>query len=138
MTAAGVAGPGILDDLEFTTKPPRAAEIVQELRAEGRCPPWVTGGEVYGRGTKLRAFLEASRTGEVLKVPCSFRVTLPTGQKARADHAARLVPGRSWQTAPAGHGSKGERDYGWAWPSTASPRRHLLIRRHPHQPASRS
>jgi hypothetical protein len=25
----------------------------------------------------------------VLKVPCSFRVTLPTGQKVRADHAAR-------------------------------------------------
>jgi len=45
----------------------------------------------------------------VLKIPRSFRITLPTGQKARADHAARLAP--AWQTASAGHGSKGERDY---------------------------
>jgi SRSO17 transposase len=129
------AAAGIPDDLEFKTKPQLAAEIVKELLAEGRCPPWVTGDEVYGRDTKLRTFLEASRTGYVLKVPCSFRVTLPTGQKARADHAARLVPGRGWQTASAGHGSKGERDYGWAWLSTASPRRHLLIRRSLHEPA---
>ena len=29
-----------------------------------------------------------------------------------------------------GHGSKGERWYAWAWLATASPRHHLLIRRH--------
>jgi hypothetical protein len=53
----------------------------------------------------------------------------------RADHAARLVPARAWQTASAGHGSKGERDYGWAWLATASARRHLLIRRHLRDPS---
>jgi hypothetical protein len=53
----------------------------------------------------------------------------------RADHAARLVPARAWQTASAGHGSKGERDYGWAWLATASARRHLLIRRRLCDPA---
>ena len=47
----------------------------------------------------------------------------------RADHAARLGPARAWQSASAGAGSKGERDYGWAWLATASPRHHLLIRR---------
>jgi hypothetical protein len=30
----------------------------------------------------------------------------------------------------AGKGSKGERWYAWAWIATASPRHHLLIRRH--------
>ena len=120
---------GIPDDLQFRTKPQLAAEILEGVMAEGCCPPWVTGDEVYGRDAKLRLFLEARRTGYVLKIPCSFRVTLPTGQKVRADHAARLVPARAWQTASAGAGSKGERDYGWAWLATASPRHHLLIRR---------
>jgi len=123
--AAGIPG-----DLEFKTKPALGAEIVTQLLAEGRCPPWVTGDEVYGRDTKLRSALEDQHLGYVLKIPCSFRVTLPTGQKMRADHAARLVPASAWQTASAGHGSKGERDYSWAWLAAASPRRHLLIRRH--------
>lgn len=56
-------------------------------------------------------------------------------QKVRADHAARLVPAAAWQTAPAGHGSKGERDYGWAWLATASARHQLLIRRNLRDPA---
>lgn len=80
--------------------------------AEGRCPPWVTGDEVYGRDANLRQALEDQPTGYVLKIPRSFRVTLPTGQKIRAGHAAALVPASAWQTASAGHGSKGERDYG--------------------------
>ena len=128
--AAGIPG-----DLEFATKPQLAAEIVKQLLAEGRCPPWVTGDEVYGRDAGLRSVLEDRHLGYVLKIPCSFRVTLPAGQKIRADHAARLVPARAWQTASAGHGSKGERDYDWAWLAAASPRRHLLIRRRLTDPA---
>jgi len=126
---------GIPDDLEFATKPQLATEILTELIAGGSCPPWVTGDEVYGRDARLRAFLEAARTGYVLKIPCSLRITLPSGQKTRADHAARLVPARAWQSASAGQGSKGERDYGWAWLATASPRHHLLIRRSLTDPA---
>ena len=129
------AAAGIPGDLDFKTKPQLAAEIVAQLRTEGRCPPWVTGGEVYGRDAKLRTMLEDQGTGYVLKIPCSFRVTLPAGQKIRADHAAALVPARGWQTASAGHGSKGERDYSWAWLATASARRHLLIRRRLADPA---
>src|SRR5260370_1179506 len=124
------AAAGIPPHLEFKTKPRTAAQMIKQILAEERCPPWLTGDEVYGRDATLRAFLEERRTGYVLKIPCSFRVTLPAGQKARADHAARLVPARAWQTASAGHGSKGERDYSWAWLGTASARHHLLIRRH--------
>jgi SRSO17 transposase len=122
--AAGIPG-----ELTFATKPALAAEIIEDLLAGGRCPPWVTGDEVYGRDAKLRSFLEDQGAGYVVTIPCSFRVTLPTGQKIRADHAARLVPAAAWQTASAGHGSKGERDYRWAWLATASAHHHLLIRR---------
>ena len=126
---------GIPEDLEFATKPQLAGEIVTELRSEGRCPPWVTGDEVYGRDATLRQSLEEQGIGYALKIPCSFRITLPTGQKVRADHAAALVPAKGWQMASAGHGSKGERDYDWAWLATGSACRHLLIRRHLRDPA---
>ena len=129
------AAAGIPEDLRFQTKPQLAAGIVKQLLVEERCPPWVTGDEVYGRDARLRRFLEERRTGYVLKIPCSFRVTLPTGQKMRADHAARLVPAAGWQTASAGRGSKGERDYGRAWMATASPRHYLLVRHRLTDPA---
>jgi hypothetical protein len=37
---------------------------------------------------------------------------------------------RRWEVRSAGKGSKGQRWYAWAWIATASPRRHLLVRRH--------
>jgi hypothetical protein len=70
-----------------------------------------------------------------LLVPPSSSIGADPWQKVRADHAARLVPAAAWQTAPAGHGSKGERDYGWAWLATASARHQLLIRRNLRDPA---
>ena len=126
---------GLPEDLESATKPQLAAGIITQLPAEGRCPPWVTGDEVHGRDAGLRPVLEGRHTGHVLTIPCSFRVTLPDGQKMRTDHAARLVPARARQIASAGRGSKGGRDYRRAWLATASPRRHLLIRRSLTDPA---
>jgi hypothetical protein len=62
-------------------------------------------------------------------VPCSFRITLPSGRRLRADTASRLVPTGAWTRASCGPGSKGDRDYAWGWLATASPRHHLLVRR---------
>ena len=92
---------GIPEDLEFATKPQLGTEIVRELLTEGRCPPWVTGDEVYGRDARLRAFLEDQGSGYVLKIPCSFRVTLPAGHKmlnftGPARTLAEYWNGRSW------------------------------------------
>ena len=57
------AAAGIPPELEFATKPQLAVKMVMQLVAEGRCPPWVTGDEVYGRDTKLRQALEDHRRG---------------------------------------------------------------------------
>jgi len=100
------AAAGIPDDLDFQTKPALAAEIVTDLRAEGRCPPWATGDEVYGRDAKLRTVLEDQGTGYALKIPCSFRVTLLTGQKIRADHAAGWSPPAAGRAPRPGTGPK--------------------------------
>src|SRR6266516_5704595 len=45
----------LAQNLGFKTKPQLAAELLDEVAEIGCCPPWVTGDEVYGRDTKLRA-----------------------------------------------------------------------------------
>jgi hypothetical protein len=59
-------------------------------------------------------------------------LTLAAGTKLTCAEAARrlLKDSRRWKVRSAGKGSKGERWYAWAWIGTASPRHHLLIRRH--------
>ena len=47
-----------------------------------------------------------------------------------ADAASVLAGTRCGEVRSAGHGSKGQRWYAWAWIATASARHHLLIRRH--------
>jgi hypothetical protein len=68
----------------------------------------------------------------VLRVPSSFRLTLAAGVTLScAQAAARLLNDtRRWELRSAGPGSKGALWSAWALAATASPRRHLLIRRH--------
>jgi SRSO17 transposase len=127
---------GVPDEVEFKTKPQLAVEMLTGLTGAGGCPPWCAGDEVDGRDTKLRAFLEGQGIGYVLGVPCSFRITVPSGRKIGVAHAAALVPARAWITASCGKGSKGDRDYAWAWLATASPRHTMLARRNLHDPSA--
>src|SRR6202011_5841116 len=62
----------------------------------------------------------------------SFMITVAPGTKVTSAEAVKcLVKGkRRWEVRSAGKGSKGERWYAWAWIGTASPRHHLLVRRH--------
>jgi hypothetical protein len=76
--------------------------------------------------------LEERGQGYVLRVPSTFRLTLARGVTMTCAQAAtRLLTGsRRWEVRSAGAGSKGQRWYAWALLATASPRHHLLIRRH--------
>ena len=68
----------------------------------------------------------------MLRVASNFTITLAAGTKLTcAEAVKRLVKDkRRWEVRSAGKGSKGERWYAWAWIATASPRHHLLVRRH--------
>ena len=89
------------------------------------------GDKVYGSCTELREYLEDHDQAYVLRVPSSFRLTLAGGVTLTCRQAAaRLGRRRGWEVRSAGTGSKGQRWYAWAWLGTASPRRHLLVRRH--------
>jgi SRSO17 transposase len=124
---------GLPPDLVFRTKGQLAITICADAFADGVQLDFACGDEVYGSCTALREFLEGRGQGYVLRVPSSFPLTLARGVTLTCAQAARpLLKGstRRWETRSAGKGSKGERWYGWAWLATASPRHHLLIRRH--------
>jgi SRSO17 transposase len=122
---------GLPLDLEFHTKGELAIGICTEAFAGGVRLDFVCGDEVYGACTKLREFFEDHGQGYVLRVPSSFRLTLAAGTTLSCTEAVTgLLNKHRWEVRSAGQGSKGARWYAWAMLATASPRRHLLIRRH--------
>jgi SRSO17 transposase len=125
------AAMGLPADLAFRTKGQLAIDILTDAFADGVRLDFVCGDEVYGACTELREYLEGRGQAYVLRVPCSFRLALPGGVALSCEQAAARLPGRrGWEIRSAGTGSKGQRWYAWAWLGTASPRHHLLIRRH--------
>jgi hypothetical protein len=122
---------GLPLDLVFRTKGQLAIDICTEALADGILFDFMCGDEVYGSCTGLREFFEARGQGYVLRVPSNFHFTLASGVKlACAQAVSRLAEDARWEVRSAGKGSKGDRWYAWAWLGTASPRHHLLVRRH--------
>ena len=123
---------GLPLDLEFRTKGQLAIDICTGAIADGLRFDFICGDEVYGSCTQLREFLEASGQAYVLRVASDFTLTLAAGTKLTCAQAVTrlLRDERRWEVRSAGKGSKGDRWYAWAWLGTASPRHHLLVRRH--------
>ena len=123
---------GLPLDLEFRTKGQLAIDICADCVADGLSFDFACGDEVYGSCTQLREFFEDNGQAYVLRVASSFMITLAPGTRMTcADAVKRLLKDkRRWEVRSAGKGSKGERWYAWAWIATASPRHHLLVRRH--------
>jgi SRSO17 transposase len=123
---------GLPPGLEFRTKGQLAMDIWADACADGTGFDFACGDEVYGGCTQLRAFFEDRGQAYVLRVASNFMLTLAAGTKLTCAQAvARLVKDkRRWEVRSAGKGSKGDRWYAWAWIGTASPRHHLLVRRH--------
>ena len=123
---------GLPLNLEFRTKGQLAIDISKDAGDDGIRPDFYCGDEVYGTCTELREHFEAEGQAYVLRVPSNFTLTLAAGTTMTCAEAVKslLKHKRRWEVRSAGSGSKGERWYAWAWIATASPRHHLLIRRH--------
>jgi len=80
----------------FATKPALAQRTDFGALDVGMKAKWVTGDEVYGNNTDLRAALEHRNVGYVMAVSCDHRLPSPGGP-VRADSVARGLPARSWQ-----------------------------------------
>jgi SRSO17 transposase len=125
------AAAGIPAGTVFATKPGLARAMIGRALDAGTPAAWVTGDEVYGADPGLRADLERRRTGYVLAVAATCRVSTAAGRCQARAIAARL-PRAAWQRYSAGAGAKGHRYYDWAWLAAgpARPGHHwLLIRR---------
>jgi SRSO17 transposase len=123
---------GLPLDLQFRTKGQLAIDILDDAYADGLAFDFICGDEVYGSCTQLRDYLEGRGQAYVLRVACSFTVTLAAGTAMSCADAVKtlLKDKRRWEVRSAGAGSKGERWYAWAQIATASPRHSLLVRRH--------
>ena len=123
---------GLPLDLEFRTKGQLAIDICAGAYTDGLRFDFACGDEVYGGCTQLREFFESSGQAYVLRVASNVTITLATGVKLTCAEAVKWLvkDKRRWEVRSAGKGSKGERWYAWAWIATASPRHHLLVRRH--------
>lgn len=104
---------GIPDDLAFAAKPVLAARMISRALDAGTPARWVAGDEVYGDNPHLRAAPEDRRTGYVLAVSSTHRVTTHAG-RIPAKALATRIPKRARQRLSAGTGAKGERLYDWA------------------------
>jgi len=123
---------GLPPGLVFRTKGQLAIDICADAAADGAGADFICGDEVYGNCAELREHFEDHGQGYVLRVRSTFRLIVAGGiTRSCAQAAGQLLRDRRcWETRSAGKGSKGARWYEWAWLGTASPRHHLLIRRH--------
>ena len=125
---------GLPPDLRFRTKGQLAIDVLTDAYADGLSFDFICGDEVYGNCTGLREYLEQEGQAYVLRVASSLMVTLAAGTRMTCADAVKKLLGdkdqRRWEVRSAGKGSKGARWYAWAWIATASPRHHLLVRRH--------
>lgn len=132
------AAAGVPDQVRFATKITLARRMLTRALAAGIGAAWATADEFYGGDRHLRADLQARSVGYVLAVAKSHRVTTcaPLGGQ-RVDQITAGLPARSWNRRSAGEGSKGWRDYDWAWVRLVAPQaeaaaggeHYLLVRR---------
>jgi SRSO17 transposase len=126
------AGMGLPRGLAFRTKGQLAIDLCSEAYADGLAFDFACGDEVYGNCTGLREFFEQHGQAYVLRVASTFMVDLAAQTRMTCAQAVTLLgtDTRRWEVRSAGAGSKGARWYAWMWIATASPRHHLLVRRH--------
>ena len=98
----------------FATKGQLAQAMLARAFAADVPAAWVTGDEVYGNTSTLRAWLEEEQRPYVLAVACDHLIW--TGaQQQRADEHFAALPADAWVALSAGEGSQGPRLYDWAW-----------------------
>jgi len=94
---------GIPGHLEPATKPQLGAQMLAGMPDAGIEIPWLAADEVYGQDPGLRELCEERGVGYVLGVACSFRLTLPSGARIRADKILAKIPGRAWTILDEAH-----------------------------------
>lgn len=105
------------DEIEFLTKPQLATRMLTRALDAGVKPAWVVGDSIYS-ASSLRRELERRQQPYVLAVTSGALVRYWDGYGLALEPVAKVfagLPKRAWRRHSTGAGSKGERDYDWAW-----------------------
>lgn len=128
---------GVPEEVKFATKPQIARMMLERAQTAGALLAWVTGDTVYGNDRRLRGWLEEQCQAYVLAVACTERVWIDGSTGATQVAVEKVItelPAETWQRLSCGVGSKGPREYDWAWIELVSGQqsgwsRWLLVRR---------
>jgi SRSO17 transposase len=105
---------GVPSGVKFATKPELAKKMLKRaFKARVPCR-WVTGDEIYGNNPKLWRWLERNKHSYVLAIASNQYVRWDLKQVQASKILAEMVSSK-WVRMSIGAGSKGEREYDWAW-----------------------
>jgi SRSO17 transposase len=105
---------GIPKGTTFATKPQLAKQMLERVFKAGVPAAWVTGDEVYGSDGSLRRWLEEEKRFYVLAVRANQYVWVGFRESTVAT-LTKSLPKRAWHKITIAAGSKGPRQYAWAW-----------------------
>lgn len=118
---------------QFATKPAIARAMLQRVMETGIPAVWATADEVYGSDSKFRDSLEKHGLHYVVAISCQQRLFINQTRKRVDEHVAGFRTS-SWKRMSCGSGTKGEREYEWAFVpfgvlTENGKRKGLLVRR---------
>ncbi|MFP8903328.1 IS701 family transposase [Streptomyces atacamensis] len=108
------AAAGVPEEVVFATKPEQTVAMVKNALELGVRAHWFAGDEVYsGRG--LRQEIREFGLGYAVGVSHTHTVTDGAGRRRNAREMIGKVQPHQWMRMRTGHGTKGTREYDWAW-----------------------
>jgi SRSO17 transposase len=105
---------GVPEEIMFATKLEQTAAMVKDALALGVKARWFAGDDVYS-GRELRTRLREFGLGYTVGVPRTHTVTDGAGLSWKAHQMINKVLPHQWMRMHTGHGTKGTREYDWAW-----------------------
>ncbi|MFG3410495.1 IS701 family transposase [Streptomyces sp. NPDC048142] len=105
---------GVPEEIGFATKPQQALSMAADALAAGVKARWFAGDEVYC-GRELRRGIRALGLGYTVGIAATYQVTDGAGRRREARRMVNKVRPEQWMRRQTGHGTKGTREYDWAW-----------------------
>ncbi|MEV0177679.1 IS701 family transposase [Streptomyces sp. NPDC050803] len=105
---------GVPEEITFATKLQQTAAMVNNALALGVKARWFAGDDVYS-GRELRMSLREFGLGYTVGVSRTHTVTDGAGRRWKAHQMINKVLPHQWMRMHTGHGTKGTREYDWAW-----------------------
>ncbi len=105
---------GVPEEIMFATKLQQTAAMVKNALELGVRARWFAGDDVYS-GRELRQIIRGFGLGYAVGVSHTYTVTDGAGRSWKARQMINKVLPHQWMRMQTGHGTKGTREYDWAW-----------------------